>query len=141
VFIMIDSKPNKKDDESFYLFFSQRKPKSNWSALNKQRVEQLLANNLIAPAGLAMIELAKKTGTWNALDNVSQIIIPDDLAKAFKVEKIAKKYFEAFPPSTKKGILEWVLNAKTLTTRNKRIEETVLKAAQNIRANQYVKKS
>jgi hypothetical protein len=36
--------------------------------------------------------------------------------------------------------LEWILNAKTTETRSKRITDTVVKAAQNIRANQYVKK-
>jgi uncharacterized protein YdeI (YjbR/CyaY-like superfamily) len=39
----IDSKPNKRDEESFYLFFAQRKPKSNWSKINKERVERLIA--------------------------------------------------------------------------------------------------
>ena len=31
----IDSKPNKKDEQSYYLFIAPRKPKSVWSALNK----------------------------------------------------------------------------------------------------------
>ncbi len=31
----IDSKPNKRDAESFYQFFSKRNPKSNWSKANK----------------------------------------------------------------------------------------------------------
>ncbi|MFX9097188.1 YdeI/OmpD-associated family protein, partial [Acinetobacter baumannii] len=40
-------------------------------------------------------------------------------------------------PSTKKSIYEWINNAKTAGTREKRILETVEKAAENIRANQY----
>jgi uncharacterized protein YdeI (YjbR/CyaY-like superfamily) len=137
----IDSKPNKRDHESFYQFFAKRKPKSNWSALNKQRVEQLMQQKQMTPAGLAMVELAKQTGTWNALDKISALEYPIALQEAFDKNKIAQKNFEAFPPSTRKGILEWIINAKTAATQAKRIEDTVTKAAQNIRANQYVKKT
>lgn len=133
----IDSKPNKRDEESYYQFFSQRKPASNWSTVNKKKIEKLLAANKIAPAGLAMIELAKKTGTWTALDKISALEMPKDLSKALEKNKMAKQFFNAFPPSTKKSIYEWINNAKTPGTRQKRILETVEKAAENIRANQY----
>lgn len=133
----IDSKPNKRDEESYYQFFSQRKPTSNWSTVNKKKVEKLLAENKIAPAGLAMIELAKKTGTWTALDKIYSLEMPVALKKELAKNKIAKKYFEAFPPSTKKGIYEWIQSAKTLETLEKRVIETVSKASENIRANQY----
>jgi uncharacterized protein YdeI (YjbR/CyaY-like superfamily) len=52
----------------------------------------------------------------------------------------ALSFFTAFPKSTKRGILEWIQNAKTDQTRTKRIQETASLAAENIRANQYVKK-
>jgi hypothetical protein len=52
-------------------------------------------------------------------------------------EKIALQNWEAFPPSSKRGILEWILNAKKIETRHKRIEETVRLAAENIRANHF----
>ncbi len=133
----IDSKPNKRDSESFYLFFSKRNPKSKWSKLNRERVEKLLKKKLIAPAGMEMIELAKQTGTWLALDAIDNIIIPEDLQKKFLKNKTAFKNFEAFPPSSKKIILHWITEAKRLETRAKRIEETISLAAKNIRANHY----
>lgn len=136
----IDSKPNKRDAESYCLFFSKRSPKSNWSQVNKRKVAILLEQGLMAPAGLAMVELAKQNGTWTALDKVHAIEIPPEMAALFKQNKTAEQHFTAFPPSTKRGILEWILNAKTTETRMKRITETVSLAAQNIRANQYVKK-
>ncbi|TAF73061.1 MAG: hypothetical protein EAZ53_13945 [Bacteroidetes bacterium] len=136
----IDSKPNKRDDESFYQFFSKRNPKSNWSKVNKAKIEKLMTQNKIMPAGMKMIELAKKTGTWNALDEVEAYIIPTDLKQLLDQNTEAKMHFDKFPASTKKGILEWILNAKTIETRNKRIVEIVSLASQNIRANQYVRK-
>jgi uncharacterized protein YdeI (YjbR/CyaY-like superfamily) len=75
------------------------------------------------------------------LNDIDNLKSPDDLTKAFSKNKKAKVFFDAFPPSAKKQILYWITSAKTPETRNKRIAETVTKAAQNIRANQYVKKS
>jgi uncharacterized protein YdeI (YjbR/CyaY-like superfamily) len=131
----IDSKPNKRDDESYYQFFSKRNPQSNWSSVNKAKVAKLMAQNLMAPAGLAMVELAKKTGTWTALDAVENITIPDDLQKAFDANSVATEYWNQFSRSSKRGILEWILNAKKPETRQKRIDETVRLASENIKAN------
>ncbi|MCU0432693.1 MAG: YdeI/OmpD-associated family protein [Bacteroidia bacterium] len=133
----IDSKINKRDDKSFYQYFTQRKPKSNWSKVNKAKVARLLKENKMAPAGLAMIELAKKTGTWTALDQVEELELPADLAAALSKNKKAKTYFDAFPRSAKRGILEWIMNAKREETRQKRVSETVMLAEKNVRANQY----
>ena len=133
----IDSKPAKLDDERSMLWFAPRKAKTNWSKLNKDRVEKMIKAGLMAPAGLAKVEAAKKDGSWNALDGVEALEIPPDLANAFSKNKTAKNYFEAFPRSVKRGILEWILNAKRPETRAKRIEETVTLAEKNIRANQW----
>src|SRR5689334_22078322 len=78
-----------------------------------------------------------KTGTWTAMVDVENSVMPDDLQKAFKKNKTAFKNYEAFPPSSKKIILQWVLSAKRAETRTKRIEEIVTLAAKNIRANHY----
>jgi uncharacterized protein YdeI (YjbR/CyaY-like superfamily) len=133
----IDSKPNKRDEESYYQFFSKRNPKSNWSKANRERVEKLMEQGLITPSGHAMIDLAKKTGTWEALVEVQNSIIPEDLQKSFNKNKIAFKNFSAFPTSSKRIILEWILNAKKPETRQKRVEETIELAAKNIKANHY----
>lgn len=56
----IDSKTNKRDDSSYYQYFAKRKPKSNWSKVNKERVEKLISDGLMHDAGLEMINAAKK---------------------------------------------------------------------------------
>lgn len=136
----IDSKPGKLDDERSMRYHSPRKPKSNWSKPNKERVERLTAAGLMTENGLKMVELAKQTGTWTALDEVEELIVPPDLQAELETQPTAATHFAAFPRSVKRGILEWILNAKTPETRQKRIAETVRLAAENIRANQYVKK-
>ena len=133
----VDSKPNKRDHESYFQYFSQRNPKSNWSKVNKEKVERLLAEGRMAPAGQEMIRVARETGTWTALDEVEALIVPTDLQAAFDRNPGSAENFAAFPPSTRRAILEWIFNAKRPDTRQRRIEETAEKAAQNIRANQY----
>jgi uncharacterized protein YdeI (YjbR/CyaY-like superfamily) len=100
-------------------------------------VAKLLKAGLMAPAGLAKVKAAKKDGSWNALDAVEALEIPSDLAEAFSKNETARGYFEAFPRSAKRAILEWISSAKKPETRAGRIEETVTKAEQNIRANQW----
>jgi uncharacterized protein YdeI (YjbR/CyaY-like superfamily) len=133
----IDSIARKRDDDSKYQFFAQRKPKSNWSKLNRERAEKMIVERRITPAGLALIDLAKKTGTWEALTDVQNAVIPDDLQKLFNQHTTAFKNFQAFPPSSKRIILEWILNAKKPETRKQRITQTVALAEKNIKANHY----
>ncbi len=133
----IDSKPNKRDHESYLLLFAKRNPKSNWSRLNRERAERMLKQGRMTQAGLEMIETAKQDGTWTALEAVQDSVIPPDLDQAFQKNEAALRNFSAFPPSSKRIILEWILNAKRPQTRQKRIDETVELAARNIKANHY----
>ena len=79
----IDSIRSKVDDERTRLWFSLRKPKRAWSAVNKERIERLEREGRMAPAGQRMVELAEQTGTWSALDEVEALVVPDDLATVF----------------------------------------------------------
>ena len=135
----VDSKPGKFDEHHSMLYFSPRKAKSGWSKPNKERIVRLLEQGLIMPAGLAKIEAAKKDGSWEKLDGVEALEIPDDLKKALAGFLSATANFDAFPKSTKSGILQWIVQAKKLETRAARIEETARRAEQNIRANQWKK--
>jgi uncharacterized protein YdeI (YjbR/CyaY-like superfamily) len=135
----IDSKGNKLDEERSLLWFAPRKAKTGWSKPNKERVEKLLAAGAMTPAGLAKVEAAKADGTWTALDSIEALEVPPDLAAALAGYPTATAYFEAFPRSVKRGILEWISTAKTAQTRAKRVEETARLAAENQRANQWRK--
>lgn len=131
----IDSKAIKRDEESFYLTFTKRNPKSKWSTVNKERAERMIAEGLMTPEGQAMIDLAKETGAWDALEEAGNAVIPDDLQKAFDDNPKAQEHFDRFPPSSKRLILEWILNARRPETREKRIAQSIEMAARNERAN------
>jgi uncharacterized protein YdeI (YjbR/CyaY-like superfamily) len=137
----IDSKPNKLDEERSMLWFAPRKSGTGWSRPNKLRIERAIAQGIMTAAGLAKIDAAKADGSWTKLDGVENLEIPEDLAIALAAHPSAAENFEAFPRSVKRGILEWILNAKTTPTREKRILETATAAAQNQRANQWRRSS
>ncbi len=127
----VDSQLKVIDAESYRLWFSPRKPGSIWSKNNKQRVEKLLAQGLMAPPGLEKVEAAKKDGSWNRLDVVEELRVPDDLRMALSEDSSALKNFGAFNDSTKKQLLWWIESAKTEETRNRRIASIVEMAIQN----------
>jgi uncharacterized protein YdeI (YjbR/CyaY-like superfamily) len=132
----IDSKGIRLDEERAMQWFSPRRPGSGWARTNKVRIEQLEREGRMAPAGRKVIEAAKADGTWQLLDAVEDLIVPDDLAAAFVVNPGSADHWEAFPKSVKRAILEWIVQAKRPETRSRRVTETATLAARGERANQ-----
>jgi uncharacterized protein YdeI (YjbR/CyaY-like superfamily) len=127
----IDSKVKSLDEERYMQIFTPRKPKSVWSKLNKQYIEELIEQGLMTLAGLEKIETAKQDGSWNKLDAIENLVIPIDLQKALEANEAAQQNFAAFSRTAKKNILFWIDSAKRPQTRLKRIEQTVNSSAQN----------
>ena len=131
----IDSTANKRDENSHYQYFAKRKPKSNWSKINKARIEKLMKDGMIMKPGLEIIETAKENGSWNTLDEIDEMITPKDLQSALKKNKKAFENWNRFSDSSKKMILYWIKSAKKDETRIKRIAETIQQAKKNMKAN------
>ncbi|MBD2449444.1 YdeI/OmpD-associated family protein [Nostoc sp. FACHB-152] len=127
----IDSKVKSLDENLYQQIFTPRKPKSVWSKLNKQYIEELIAAGLMTEFGLAKIAEAKKNGSWNSLDAIEALTIPRDLQQALEANSPANVNFAAFSNSLKKNILSWIESAKRPETRLKRIEQTIASTAQN----------
>ena len=60
----IDSLTNRRDEHSFYQRFSPRKPASNWSQSNRDRVARLDEAGLMTAEGWRVIEVSKQKGRW-----------------------------------------------------------------------------
>ena len=133
----IDSTKRPIDDQKFMQFFTRRKPDSTWSKINKDKVDRLIAEELMMPAGLRTIEIAKENGSWTILDSVEALHIPGDLTAAFIAHPGSEAYFESLSKSIKKQLLYWVISAKREETRSKRILEIVENAAQNKKPKQF----
>jgi uncharacterized protein YdeI (YjbR/CyaY-like superfamily) len=133
----VDSKTNALDETRSMLWFAPRKPGTGWSRPNKQRIERLMATGRLQPAGRAKVEAAQADGSWAKLDAVEDLVVPPDLAAALAGWPDAARHFDAFPRSAKRGILEWITQARRPETRAARLAETARLAQDNQRANQW----
>lgn len=114
-------------------YFCPRKPKSVWSALNKSYIKTLKANQLMHQSGLESIKIAKANGSWSALDDVENEVIPHALQMAFNANPKAFTNYKNFSPSYRKSYLYWLKQAKRETTRQTRIEEIIRLCAANMK--------
>jgi len=133
----IDSKAKPIDEEKYMQFFSKRKPKSVWSKVNKEKIERLTKEGLMAKAGFEIIEIAKQNGSWTILDESEALIVPEDLEKGFQKSAAAKDYFLGLSRSDKRNILQWLVLAKRQETREKRITEIIELAEQKLKPTQF----
>ncbi|MCB0383525.1 MAG: YdeI/OmpD-associated family protein, partial [Psychroserpens sp.] len=115
-------------------YFTPRNEKSVWSALNKKYIEELISENLMHESGLKKIEIGKQNGSWSALDDVENGIIPKDLQKAFDKNPKALENYNNFAPSYRKSYLYWLNQAKRKTTRENRIVEIIRLCNANIKS-------
>jgi uncharacterized protein YdeI (YjbR/CyaY-like superfamily) len=131
----IDSHQRKHDADSCILRFTPRNPRSTWSQANRDRAAKMTGQRLMTDHGQALIDLAKATGTWQAVPGAHGSAIPADLQELLDQNEAARRNFHNFPPSSKRLILEWIAKAKRPETRQRRISHSVSLAALNIRAN------
>jgi uncharacterized protein YdeI (YjbR/CyaY-like superfamily) len=115
-------------------YFTPRNPKSVWSALNKKYIEELKGSDLMHLSGLEKIKIAKQNGSWTALDDVENGVVPEDLQAAFDNNPLAFKNYNNFSPSYRKSYLYWLNHAKREDTRVKRISEIVKHCEHNIKS-------
>lgn len=120
----IDSKAQSLDANRYRQYFSPRRPGSAWSRINKDKIADLAAAGLIAPAGLAAIERAKADGSWTILDGPEAGIIPDDFGAALDEAELRQVYTD-LTAGTRKAILAWLATAKREATRANRIAKTI----------------
>ena len=62
----IDNRANSRDEESYYLRFTHRKPNGNWSKLNIERATRMIKEGQMTEHGQKFIDFAKENGKWDA---------------------------------------------------------------------------
>jgi uncharacterized protein YdeI (YjbR/CyaY-like superfamily) len=129
----IDSTAGRVDDDRGKLYFAPRKPRSGWAATNKARLERLIAEGRMAPAGLAAIERAKANGSWEMLDSVERMESPADLTDALAARPPAAANWAAWPAGIRKQALASIAQARRPETRAQRIAKIVDHADRNVR--------
>lgn len=121
----IDGVRKSIDDDSYKIRFTPRKKTSIWSAVNIKKIEILIAQDLIKPAGLAIYEQRSDKSTKGYSSASMHQKLPVAYEKTFKANNKAWKYFQSLAPSYKKSSVHWVMSAKQDATQEKRLNELI----------------
>jgi uncharacterized protein YdeI (YjbR/CyaY-like superfamily) len=129
----IDGLTNSWDESSYAVRFTPRKPGSVWSESNVARVRRMIAEGRMTPAGMALVEEAKRRGTWDQAASGRLGVTPPDLEAALAGVPAASERWETWAPTHRRQYVYWVLDAKRPETRARRIADVVRRAAAGIR--------
>ena len=122
----IDGQKGSFDDQYFLQKFTPRRPKSIWSKINVEKVEGLIANGEMKPAGLKAVEAAKQDGRWAAAYSSQRTMtVPADFRSALSKNKKANTFFESLTGAKRYSFLFRIETAKKAETREKRIRQFV----------------
>ena len=122
----IDGVRKRVDDERYVIRFTPRKPASAWSAVNLAKMEALLAEGRVKPAGLAAYERRSEAKSRiYSYEQRRQATFPPELARRFRAEKGAWKFFAAQPPGYRSIATFWVVSAKREETRLRRLQKLI----------------
>ncbi len=122
----IDGQKGRFDEQWFVQRFTPRRPRSKWSQINREKVEELTRVGRMRPAGLREVERAKEDGRWEAAyPSSSKIQVPDDLRAALDADPVASERFAALNASDRYAILFRLHDAKRAQTRARRIDRFV----------------
>ena len=121
----IDGIRRKIDDESYCIRFTPRKPGSTWSRINIEKVEALIQQGLMYPAGIEAFKNRKedKSGIYNFENQIKDL--PEEYAEIFKKNKTAWEFYISQPPSYRKTMTHWILSAKQEATKLSRLEKLI----------------
>jgi uncharacterized protein YdeI (YjbR/CyaY-like superfamily) len=119
----IDGVRRSIDNESYCNRFTPRNPKSNWSAINIKKVEELIRLRKMTPAGLAAFEKrTKERSEVYSYENKPEQFSPE-LEARFRENTAAWEFFVNQSTSYKRTIMFYVMGAKQETTRHSRLDK------------------
>jgi uncharacterized protein YdeI (YjbR/CyaY-like superfamily) len=121
----IDGIRKSVDDIRYTIRFTPRKPGSIWSAVNIKRVQALIEQGRMRPAGLTAFQARKtnKSGVYSYEQRSATLVEP--YATRLMQNPAAWAFFQAQPASYRKATSWWVVSAKQEKTRLRRLEQLI----------------
>lgn len=129
----IDGLRKSIDDKSYKIRFTPRRPKSNWSAVNVKKMEELIEQGLMTEAGLSIYDKRKAEKTANYSYERKKVSLRRDYLKMLKTNNQAYEFFRKLPPSAKQLSVGWVMNAKREETRLRRLQQLIDSSERGLR--------
>jgi len=121
----IDGVRRSIDNESYCNRFTPRNPKSNWSAVNIKKVEELIRQGRMRPAGLAAFEKRREDRSEvYSYENKPEQFTPEMEAR-FRENTVAWEFFLSQSTSYKRTVMFYVMDAKQEATRFSRLDKLI----------------
>lgn len=129
----IDGVRHSRDETSYTIRFTPRRPHSIWSLVNVRHVERLKKEGRMHPAGLAAFAQRdpKRTGIYS-FENAPRALSAE-YEKEFRRHEGAWEFFQTYPPYLKKQVSYWVMSAKKEETRSSRLRRLIESSAKGER--------
>ncbi len=122
----IDGVLHKPDATCFAVRFTKRRARSLWSKVNVARVQRLIADGRMRPAGMVHVEHAKKTGAWaKAYSMTDAVEMPAELRDALAKNKSAAACFAALSSAQQRLWMRQVATLQKTESRVKKSSEVV----------------
>lgn len=122
----IDGQLDKYDNQHWLVRFTPRKPRSNWSQVNRRRATELVDAGRVRVRGLAQIEAAKADGRWDAAyAPASKAQVPIDLQAALDASPQAAAFFATLTGANRYAILYRIGAVKKPETRARKIAQFI----------------
>ena len=122
----IDGQARKRDQETSWIRFTPRRPRSSWSQRNVAHVARLEAEGRMQPPGRAAVDAAKADGRWAAAyAPPSEAEAPADLLAAIAAVPAAQAMFDVLTKTNRFALVYRVNAVKRAETRRRKIEEIV----------------
>ena len=121
----IDGRVNRIDDDRYMQRFTPRRPNSNWSKVNVEKIARLIEDGRMRPAGLAAFEKRTdaKTGVYS-FENANGTLPPEYEAR-LRANRAAADYFDSRPPWYRRTAIHLVTSAKREETRERRLAQLI----------------
>ena len=128
----IDGRANRIDDDRYMQRFTPRRPGSNWSNVNVEKVAKLKEAGRMRPAGLAAFEKRTdgKTGVYSFEREAAEL--PPEYEQRLRENAAAAEYFDERPPWYQRAAIHWVMSAKREETRERRLAQLIEDCANRI---------
>ena len=118
----IDGQVRRFDEHFFLQRFTPRRPRSKWSAINRERARRLIADGRMKPAGLREYQAAEADGRLEeAYPSQSEATVPEDFQVALDQHPQARKFFETLTGSNRYAFLYRLHHVKDPRRRAERI--------------------
>ncbi|WP_344810027.1 YdeI/OmpD-associated family protein [Microlunatus ginsengisoli] len=122
----IDGQAGKRDEVSYTVRITPRRPKGSWSQRNVDLVAMLEDQGRMTDAGRAAVEAARADGRWAAAyAGPATRRPPDDLAAAIAAEPDAQAMFDVLTSANRFALIHRVESMKRAESRARKITEMV----------------